>query len=84
MTKPIDTSTYMQFNDTFREALDELYYTQNTDNLEYRALVSMALGDLIRNAAHSLPQDKAVELIDKLQTDMLRATATRVLGESKK
>lgn len=81
MTKPIKTSTYMQFNDVFNDAIDELMSAKNRDKYDYRALIRMALQDLIRNVGHNVPEDKAIELIDKLQNDMLKASAVKVLGE---
>ena len=79
MTKPIKTSTYMQFNDVFNDAIDELMSAKNRDKYDYRALIRMALQDLVRNAAHNIPEDKAIKLIDKLQNDMLRAASANVL-----
>jgi len=82
MTKPIKTSTYMQFNDVFNDAIDELMSAKNRDKYDYRALIRMALQDFVRNTAHNVPEDKAIKLIDKLQNDMLKASAAKVLGET--
>ena len=80
MSKPIKTSTYMNLNDVVSDALDAVYRSHR--NPEYRVLVKMALQDFVRNAAHDIPEEKAIKLIDKMQNEMLKASAAEVLGET--
>ena len=79
MTKSIQTSTYMEINDVVHDALNDMY--ASTRSREYRVLVMMALKDFVRNAAHDIPEEKAIKLIDEMNNRLLQAAAATVLAQ---
>lgn len=73
---PIKTSTYMKLTDVVSERLHELYLTQNLDRMEYRAGVLCSVNDIVRKMANELPEERGLQLIDDLESAMLRIAQT--------
>lgn len=74
MNNEITTDTYLELNDAFFNAVSELYHIPhgNLTNkvFESRAKINGIIAAAIRQMAHEVPEDKAREIIEKMNKEL--------------